>query len=281
MSEKTIVRALIGWMSEEKGALVLAENRLRQITDEMKQRVRSSRAAAGSRPAFSAMPDTLLEAPKILDQYVEQLKKNDFASQLFASGYSVALVDLSKLLALQPYTELGGPSPELKALNPGDLQAIAAMTLPLGDRLSFPVQFEPATNTWYITSHDTAMGLITNWSGMVREGIPGFGFGVAMRPSFFRTAQLGDRIFLTDGYHRALLLLQRGISIVPVLNRKLNSPLQFGVTGEPFSPEVLLGPRPPLLKDYFDNAVAAEVRFPRKRKIITIQATELTVLDPD
>ena len=281
MAERVLVRALTGWMTEDKGALVLAGNRARLITEELKQRVRNSRAAVAARPAFSALGESLIAPPKGLDQYLAQLSTNEFAAQLLALGYSPAIADLTKLIAVQPYTEIGDPPSELRDIPSGNLQAIAALTLPLTESRSFPVQYEPTTNTWYLSTRDTSMSLISNWSGMVREGIPGFGFGVALRPSFFRTAQLGDRYLLTDGYHRALHLLQRGITAVPVLNRKISSPNQLGVTGEPFSSEVLFGSHPPLLKDYFDNSVATEAHFPHKRKIITIQATEMTVLDPD
>jgi hypothetical protein len=43
-------------------------------------------------------------------------------------------------------------------------------------------------------------------------------------------------------------------------------------------PSTLLGPRPPPLPDYLDDAVAAGVRLPATQKVVLIQAVELETL---
>jgi hypothetical protein len=44
--------------------------------------------------------------------------------------------------------------------------------------------------------------------------------------------------------------------------------------------EAFLGERPPLLVDYLDDAVAADVALPMFHKLIVIQALEITPMTP-
>ncbi len=278
--EKVKVRALIGWMSDDKGALVLAENRLKNVTEDLKQTVQRYRASVQLRPRFSPEADAVLDAPAALQAHMEKLKSQPHFNRMLESGWKVVMADLNKLIALQPYTELGVIPGGPDRSSSGDLARIAAVTLPPDERKSFPVQYDPEKAVWYITSTDASLSVVGNWSGPVNGGIPGFGFGVMVRPAFLSVVQLGDRFVLADGYHRALYLMQQGITVVPALFRQERNPLGLAIAGEPFSREIYLGERPPFLKDYLDDKFSIAVSFPQKRKVITIQATELRVLDP-
>jgi hypothetical protein len=156
---------------------------------------------------------------------------------------------------------------------------IAAVTLPVGiaDE-AFPVQFDEERRTWLISDANPNLKLVGHYGGRIQDGAPlSFGFNVAVVPSFVQVACHHGRYVLRDGYHRAFGLLQRGITRVPAFVR------DFGVGGLGlgaglFGTDVYLGARPPLLSDFLDDAVAADVPIPTVQKMIVIQGMELTPL---
>lgn len=50
-------------------------------------------------------------------------------------------------------------------------------------------------------------------------GAPVFGYVLGALPSFMQIAVIDGRCILRDGYHRAVGLLSRGISVVPAFVR--------------------------------------------------------------
>jgi hypothetical protein len=107
------------------------------------------------------------------------------------------------------------------------------------------------------------------------NGQAGFGFHVALLPSFVRVANFQSRFILVDGYHRSFGLLRRGIARVPALVGDVGT---FEALGLPatgmLAQDAYLGDRPALLRDYLDDSVAADVRVPATQKVIAITGLE-------
>jgi hypothetical protein len=80
---------------------------------------------------------------------------------------------------------------------------------------------------------------------------------------------------LRDGYHRAFGLLSRGISRVPAFVRGFDTLEDLAPAGM-LPQSAWLGQRPPLLRDYHDDRVAESVRLPAQRKMVIVQALELS-----
>lgn len=153
------------------------------------------------------------------------------------------------------------------------------MTLPLGiaDE-GIPVQFDEERRTWLISSGNPNLKLVGHYGERIQEGAPlGFGFNIAIVPSFLQVACHHGRYVLRDGYHRAMGFLAAGITLVPAFVR------DFGVAGLGVAPglfgtDIYLGERPPVLPDFLDHTVAAAVSIPTVQKMIVIQGMELTPL---
>ena len=105
-----------------------------------------------------------------------------------------------------------------------------------------------------------------------------YGFSVVLTPSYLQVAKFEDRYILRDGYHRSFGLLARGITHVPAFVRDFESMEQLGLPPGLLPQTAYLGERPPVLTDYSDDAVAADVQVPSTQKVIAIQALEYTVM---
>ncbi len=103
----------------------------------------------------------------------------------------------------------------------------------------------------------------------------GFGFAVALMPSFVQVARVQNRLVLRDGYHRAVGFLSRSISRVPVLLRDYAEFEDLGLPPGLFPPAVYLGERPPRLVDFLDDEVSAEASLPAFQRMVVIHGLEL------
>jgi hypothetical protein len=188
-------------------------------------------------------------------------------------------VDLSRVCSLQQTVRTDRATSRVAIVNPDDVSSIAKVTLPVRiDDEAIPVQFDEDRRTWLVSSANPNLKLVGHYGGRVQEGAPlSFGFNVAVMPSFLQVARHHGRYVLRDGYHRAFGLLQRGISVVPALVRDFGFS-ELGVGAGLFGTDVYLGDRPPLLPDFLDDTVAADVSIPVLQKMIVIQGMELTPL---
>jgi hypothetical protein len=119
--------------------------------------------------------------------------------------------------------------------------------------------------------------LPTSHAGPVAEanGMPGFGFVVTVGVSFVQVVRFQDRYVLRDGYHRAFGLLSRGITHVPAFVRDFDTAENLAPAGM-LPHGAWLGPRPPVLRDYHDDLVSESVTLPDGRRMVVIQALELS-----
>jgi hypothetical protein len=270
-------RALIGWMVEEQAVRLLAGQR-RDIpaSEEMLSRVRSARKAAAARTGDADQTDVIRDVPTALEQHVGKLRESQAAKAYFDEGWRVALADLRKVCALQPSIFTDHAEERTASVDPNDLESLVAVSLPLPTQVAIPAQFDEHRQAWIISSPNPNLRIVGNWAGQVQGGLMGFGFAVALLQSFVQVAHVQDRYVLRDGYHRALGLLKRGVSFVPVLVRDYAQYEDLGVAPGLLPQSVYLGNRPPRLVDYFDDKVSAEVSLPAFQKMIVIHGLELT-----
>src|ERR1019366_1556643 len=109
---------------------------------------------------------------------------------------------------------------------------------------------------WIIAGADPNLKIIGQFAGPVQPGLMGFGFAVALMPSFIQVAEVESHFVLRDGYHRAVSFLMQGISHVPVFFRKYPPHADLGLGPGLLPPTVYLGDRPPMLPDYLDSTVS-------------------------
>jgi len=272
-------RAATGWMRPDDAhqALQLGAPTTMTTTERIISTARHARDAVAARPEGVSQDELITPLPDVLAGHVRALHASPAAVGMFSEGWQVALVDLTRVCAIQPviYTDRTFEGTQL--LDPDDLPAIAGITLPLTQGDPLPVQFDNIRKAWIVTS--TNMNLrITGHAGPLAAGPGGsiLGFGVFAGPSFMQVAGRNGRYFLRDGYHRAIWLLDRGITTVPAFVRQFPGVEDLVPDPRPLLPQdSYYGARPPVLPDYLDDSVSAPVQAPDPRKIIIIQALEL------
>ena len=193
-------------------------------------------------------------------------------------GWTVALVDLTKVCGFQSTIVSDQAIARIQAADKDDLVSVAAITLPLTQGDQLPVQYDPIHQAWTVTSANPNLRIAGNVGPLPVSPVgAALGFAVVAGPSFMQVGRYRGRHFLRDGYHRAFGLLSRGITIVPAFVRDISRFEELVPDPRTMLPQdSYQGQRPPVLTDYLDDTVSAAVRLPAVHKMIIVQALELT-----
>src|SRR6267378_4982858 len=140
---------------------------------------------------------------------------------------------------------------------------------------ALPAQYDQVRQAWIIAGPNPNLRIVGNFGGPVQPGVIGFGFVVSILQSFIQVARVNGRCILRDGHHRAIGFLKRGIETVPVITRDYGEFEELGIGPGLLPTAAYLGPRPPLLVDYFDDVVSADVSLPAFQRMIVIHGLEL------
>jgi hypothetical protein len=240
------------------------------------ERALAARAAVAARSPGIDQRDVVFELPDCVAAHVDGLRAQPLIAPYFASGWEPRMVDLTRLCAVQPHIHTEDAEQRVAGLEANDLRAIAAISLPKPDHSQIPVQYDAARSTWIFSARNQNLRVVRQFQGQVQPGTVGFGFVVGVVPSVFQVASFQERYLLRDGYHRAYGLLRRGITHVPAFVRAFATLQELALTPAMLPHEAFLGDRPPVLADYLDDAVTADVELPAFQKMIVIQALELT-----
>jgi hypothetical protein len=284
-------QALLGWLPREQGESLLARQADGELSEAQRIRVRAARDAVAARPAGLDQADLISPPPGMLAEHVTRLGSTPAGGWMHAEGWEIALVDLSRVVAIRPSVFLDTAVERTAHLDPGDLRAAAELTLPVShsrpigelapgdDAPPISVQYHCRSRTFTITAPNLDLTLAGSFNAPGNAGAPqpggllGFGFNITVPPSFLQVARCQDRYVLQDGYHRALGLLSRRITRAPAYVRDVD--IAELALAEALPRSVWLGDRPPLLRDYLDDLVAEAVLLPVPCRVIVIQATEL------
>ena len=195
---------------------------------------------------------------------------------MFADGWDVHLVDLARVCSFQPNVFVDSAEERTAGASPHDMAGVAEITVPTRWATELPSQFDEARQQWLLVSRNPNLRVIGHFGGPIAgPGSPvGFGFLVAITPSFVNVGLYQGRYFLHDGYHRALGLLSRGIRQIPAFV-KAYSAINDLVPPGMLPQEAFLGSRPPTLPDFLDDQVAAQIELPASQKMVIVHAMEL------
>jgi hypothetical protein len=271
-------RVLIGWMASEQGAIALAGGDQSGATRaDLRERVDEARAAVATREEEVSQDDIIDDAHAELPAITERLQAQENATAFWTEGWRVAVVDLSRVCSLQQSVASQQAHDRVAAIDPQSMTSIADVTLPPPATSELPAQLDQARNAWIISAPNPNLRITGHFGGPLSEGLIGFGFLVAVMPSFLQVARHHGRYVLRDGYHRAYGLLERGITRAPAFVRDFGVG-ELGTGPGLFTTDVYLGERPPLLADFLRDEVAADVEVPVVQKMIVVQGLELTPL---
>ncbi len=276
-------KALIGWMPERDAQTLLAIP-LTPVTPlpEHVQRVQEAHRAVRSRPIGIDQTQLLSDIGEDLRDYLATLQEHPCYKQYIVSGCTIRIVDLNKICALQPVVHLDylDHSDHLKKLTQQvvqeDVLSLVKITLPI-PTAELPVQSDQQQNAWILQCNHPDTRIVGHFTTRVELGPGlfgmGYGFCIALLPSFVQVVRYRGRYFLKDGYHRSLALLQRGITHIPVIFREMAESENLDIKGR-FPDETICAARPPLFPDYLRDDVAAVVSHLASQKTIMIQSME-------
>jgi hypothetical protein len=271
-------RALIGWLPADRGAIVLAGGRQEGALDgDLVAQANAARAVVAARPAGIDQEGMVDETHPSLPAVTQRLHQQPDTGPFWTEGWAVAVVDLERVCSLQQAVTSQQAEDRVKNIDPNDLVSIGDVTLPAPSQAPVRTQLDEYRHTWIVSSANPNLAIRGHYGGEVQPGIIGFGVLVGVNPSFLQVARHHGRFVLRDGYHRAYGLLARGITHAPAFVRDFGI-AELGTAAGLFGTDVYLSDRPPLLPDFLDNDVAANVEVPAVQKTIVVQGLELTPL---
>jgi hypothetical protein len=235
---------------------------------------------------------TVLPIPDQLAPRGERLLASPEFRQAFpVVPTSVGVVELDRLIVCQMYVSLdqvrrvqaGLPS----AFTPEDIFNVC---LPSASTPPPFRHFRAGPKSWVFISPARGIRVLDT---LVTEAPPeyqalgptaGFcGAIVGFPTHHMNVIQIGQRLILNNGTHRALALLEKGITRVPCAIQQVSNPDELMVVGLPEvvqnAGRFLQAPRPPLVKDYLNPKLTRRVPVPRIERFlkVTVQAEELDV----
>jgi hypothetical protein len=270
-------RVLIGWMPTDRGAIALAGGNPAGVQNqELVERVQAARDAVAGRSAGIDQDGIVDEENPAIGQIVDRLRSQPNTAPFWNEGWSVAVVDLARVCSLQQSVASQQAEERVHAVDPEDVVSIANVTLPPPSEDVIPMQYDEQRNAWIITAPNPNLRITGAGNAATDQGpLCGFSFGIL--PSFLQVARHHGRFVLRDGYHRAYGLLARGITHAPAFVRDFGVG-DLGASLGLFTTDVYLSDRPPLLEDFRNDDVAADVEVPAVQKMIVIQGIELSPL---
>ncbi len=240
--------------------------------------VQRARQAVAARPSGVEQDALVTRAPDELAEHVRALEASPAAKPMHDEGWTVALVDLTRVCAFQPTVVSDQALARVEAADKDDLASIAEITLPLTQGEELPVLYDAIHQAWTVTSTNLNLRVIGNVGPLPVSPLgAALGFAVVAAPSFLQVGRYNGRHYLRDGYHRAFGLLSRGITVVPAFVRDIAAFEELVSDPRTMLPQdSYQGQRPPVLTDYLDDTVSAAGQVPAVHKMIVIQALELT-----
>jgi hypothetical protein len=271
-------RTLLGWLTDEQAVLLLSGQMLAPAEREaLIERASAARRVVASRPLRAASRVSVEEVPPmVLDEHMLALNATPSGAQMIAEGWRVQVVDLREVHAAQTHVFTDHAVERAQGIAHDDIAAIARVSLPLPASASLPAQFDQSRQAWIVSAANPNLRIVGHFGHQLGPGVLGFGFAVAILPSFLQVAITGDRMILRDGYHRAYGFLRQGIFRVPVFARDFGPHADLGFPPGMLMPAAYLGDRAPLLTDYDDPTTSASVSLPVTQKMIVVQGLELT-----
>ena len=277
-------RILLAWMNDSQARAALAgAGSAGQLTAAREMQLAAARAELMSRPAGRDQADLIRPLPGEMREYVTRLEADPQAADYLADGFTPGLVDLSRLCVFQPSVHADQVAERVAGVDTRDVRALAGITLPLAAPPRVIPQFDQERLTFTTNLASQNLHIIGAFGGPAEDDLPpgtvSVGFHLRVITSFVQVASIQGRYFLSDGYHRCLGLIQRGVRYAPALVRR-DLPLAELVPPGMLDFEVFMGDRPPVLPDYWDERVSCPVPAAAPRKVIIVRASELSVTEP-
>jgi hypothetical protein len=221
--------------------------RYRPAVDE--QKIRDARTLVRTRPHYRIACPILVElTAEHQSSLNSHASRPDLLAEVVGLEWSLAIVDISRLLAFQRRLVLNpaAPTPVIPAAN--DWEALINFALAPPKPTPYTLQSEGSAAIITTSDPNLHLRLTADRAApfIAHAGSP-----------FFEVARYHDRWFLRDGYHRAYSLMQSHICAVPALVIEAKSLADLGAGQPQFFSEFL---DPSLTLDYKRPALTKTIR---------------------
>src|SRR6266567_1727431 len=146
-------RVPLGWLPPERGEFFLVSNQASVgLSEAQRARVREARDAVAARPAGVDQADLVSALPPELADHVARLAMTPPGAGMRTEGWDIAMIDLERIVAIQPSVFTDTATQRVAGLDPGDLLSIAEMTLPINHTAPVSVEFDEFKQAYILTS---------------------------------------------------------------------------------------------------------------------------------
>jgi hypothetical protein len=198
-------------------------------------------------------------------------------------NWSFKTVEVDKIVCFQQWVDLDYVG-ELERSLPTtpDAASVLKFCLPIGFPVQAGINIDPQSSAVTISSnlpHLAVGGLGVNQAGPGTA--PSVVFTLGVNANYVQVVKYQGRHFLKNGYHRAYALRERGVTAVPCVYAEISD---YALTGANrpgfFSREIIMSERPPMMPDFFDNTVSADIKIQPTMNVIRIKAEQYPVPIP-
>jgi hypothetical protein len=268
-------RSLIAWLPPEAAhSLLVSGPDLRRVSQDIVTRARSARDFAAARKPLS-QTEVVQPPPPDIGTHLAALRQN--AQALFDDGFRVATADLAHLYAIQANTFTDQYGSAVKMLDESNMLEVAQLTLPLATEVQLSIGVDATQKSVTVTCANPNLQLLGPLQPQTGPNGCVVGFQTTVSNSFLQVGVFDGRYFCRDGHTRALQLLKRGITHAPVLVKQFASYAEVAPRPNLLPDVIALGSNAPMLQDFLDDRVSADVLLPTTRKAIVITATEVEI----
>jgi hypothetical protein len=261
-------KVLTGWPILN-GTVLLAGGNPGLVTQEHHNKIQSSLLAVQNRPNFIPQNDVIFEPTQELNTYLQGFWGLPELAAFVQEGWTAKIADLSKVCTVQPVVEDTNSKERTSNIPQDDYLAIANISLPKQNMNTLSITFDK--NATVFSSPNPNLRIVGNFN--TPDNL--YGFAVGINNSYVQVAKCQGRYFLRDGTHRAYGFLSNDVRKIPVLYKEFNTVSDMGLPAGCFQVETLLGDKPPMLTDYFDDSVSSEAEFVRPTKVVIVQGLEV------
>ena len=164
-------RALLGWMPPDQAHAAQLGSRV-DVAAELAQieRAQAARETVAARSPGVNQTNVVSDLPESVAPYVARLRSEPAIAPYFAEGWEAQLVDLSRVCAIQPHVFSEAAEARTAGVEPGDLHAAAAVSLPMPVPELLPAQYDQSRQAWIFASANPNLRVVGRFGGEIQPG---------------------------------------------------------------------------------------------------------------
>ncbi len=283
-------RALLGFMAEQEALDFLRGTCVFEDEAELKSSLDRWASASKAVSALLRGPLAPPERRPISQQfsgYLENLSTQEAFKQTLRGKCTVEEVEIENVIAFQRNIDTEYAA-ELASKMKASEQFVIESCLPLSFQQNLEVTFDPAVPGISFSSFSPKLTLSAvqvigvggpqlSIAGQTVQQ-PGALFLIGTQANYVQVTELGSRFFLKNGYHRAYAAMLAGRKRLPAVLSNISDFAETGAMRPGFFPrERLMSETPPLLRDFLDDRLAADLKLRSMRKVIRVRADDFFV----